>query len=149
MVEKTRNGNTWTPSRFNSFITSALRRATARWGPKYEAKRQARYREKLLNAKGRLVFHSVCDGCGDVIPETLSKVDHIAPVVDPERGFTSWDEKIERMFCEVEGFQVLCIPCHNNKTKEERQIATDRKRRENHTCFFSSYPLSAEGLYDA
>lgn len=127
---KTRNTNTWTESRFNSFITSTLRRATARWGPKNEAKRQARYHKKRPNSKGRLVYHSVCDGCGDVVPETLSKVDHIAPVVDPEKGFRSWDEKIERMFCELDGFQVLCESCHTIKTKEERQLATERKRRE-------------------
>ena len=127
---KTRNTGTWTESRFNSFITSTLRRATARWGPKNEAKKQARYHEKKLNVNGRLVFHSICDGCGTVIPETTSKVDHIQPVVDPAKGFESWDVKIERMFCEVDGFQVLCIPCHDKKTKEERQIATERKRRE-------------------
>ena len=36
MTKKTkpRNGGSWTEARFNSFIVSALRKATQRWGPK-------------------------------------------------------------------------------------------------------------------
>ncbi len=128
--KKTHNGGVWTPARFNSFITSTLRRATARWGPKNEAKKYARHVCKLPNEKGRLVFHSVCQHCASIIPETTSKVDHIDPVVDPAIGFTTWDDKIERMFCEVEGFQVLCPCCHDEKTASERKVSTERKRRE-------------------
>jgi hypothetical protein len=28
---------------------------------------------------------------------------------------------VERMFCEVEGFQLLCKGCHQTKTNEERK----------------------------
>lgn len=77
-----------------------------------------------------MVFHSVCDGCGAVVPETTSVVDHSHPVIDPHVGFVSWDIYIARMFCEEEGFQILCKPCHDTKTKQERDIATERKRRE-------------------
>ena len=129
-VSKTRANGMWTESRYRSFIVSALRRTSSRWAPKNTAKREARYHEKLPNGKGRMVFHSVCDGCGDVVPETASAVDHILPVVDPSKGFESWDVFIERLFCEQAGFQILCPTCHTKKTKEERQIATDRKRRE-------------------
>jgi hypothetical protein len=57
-------------------------------------------------------------------------VDHIDPVIDPAVGFVSWDTVIERLFCEVEGFQVLCWACHHAKTNEERAIATARRRQE-------------------
>ena len=129
-TQKTRNTGTWTEARFKSFIVSSLRRTSARWGPKSVAKRSARHFEKLHNPSGRLVFHSVCAGCKEVVPETTSSVDHIEPVIDPEKGFTTWDSYVERMFCEVEGFQVLCSDCHSIKTKKERAIATERKRRE-------------------
>lgn len=124
---KTRNGNTWTESQFNSFIKSMLRRGSTRWGPKYVCKKNARVPEKYPNSKGRLVFHSLCASCNQVFPETECSVDHIDPVIDPSVGFQSWDEVIERIFCEVDGLQVLCKDCHDKKTKEEKEI--DKKRR--------------------
>ena len=48
-------------------------------------------------------------------------VDHIDPVVSPKTGFVSWDVYIERMFCEADGFQVLCHTCHGIKTQNERE----------------------------
>lgn len=54
-------------------------------------------------------------------------VDHIDPVV-PITGFLKtkgflgydWDLVIRRLFCEIEGLQVLCKPCHKLKTADER-----------------------------
>jgi len=129
-VVKTRNSGQWTEARYRSFIISALRKVSSRWGPKNEAKREARHYEKLPNENGRLVFHSKCAGCGALVPETTAAVDHINPVVDPAVGFVNYDVYIERMYCEKEGFQVLCKPCHDEKTAGEREIATERKRRE-------------------
>ena len=130
-VEKPRNDGQWTEARYRSFIISTLRRSSSRWGPRNSAKRAARHHEKLPSpTTGRPVFHSKCAGCGGLFPETTTSVDHIAPVIDPNTGFKSWDEYIERMYCEGEGFQVLCDECHTKKTTEERAIATERKRRE-------------------
>jgi len=129
-VIKPRNSGTWTEARFRSFIVSALRRTSSRWGPKNAAKINARYFEKLPNDRGRLVFHSICAHCDQLVPETTSSVDHIHPVVNPEKGFTTWDDYIGRMFCEAIGFQTLCTSCHKTKTKGERDLATERKRRE-------------------
>jgi len=129
-VEKTRNGGKWTESQYRSFIISMLRKGSTRWGPRNEAKKLARHPIKLPNDKGRLVYHSICAMCDNVVPETTASVDHIDPVVDPSIGFRGFDEYIERMYCELEHFQVLCSPCHDNKTAGERNIATERKRRE-------------------
>ena len=115
MVAKPRNSGQWTESRYRSFIVSTIRKSSARWGPKNEAKKDARHFEKLPNPKGRLVFHSCCAMCNAIIPETTSSVDHIEPVIDPKKGFVSWDEYITRMYCEREGFQVLCSSCHSIK----------------------------------
>lgn len=51
-------------------------------------------------------------------------VDHTLPVIDPEKGWESWDKTISRMFCEAENLQVLCKACHILKTKEERNGRT-------------------------
>lgn len=57
-------------------------------------------------------------------------VDHIIPVVDPETGFMSWDEYIQRMFSDSENFQVLCDDCHTAKTAAERAVSTERKKKD-------------------
>ena len=127
---KTRNGNTWSEGQFNSFIKSMLRRGSTRWGPKYCVKKAARHTEKLPNDKGRLVFHSLCASCGNIYPETTCAVDHILPVVDPHKGFTTWDDIIERLFCEEDNLQVLCKGCHDVKTQKEKDIDKERRRHE-------------------
>lgn len=117
---KTRCSGEWTEARFRSFITSLLRKGTFKWRPKSEAKLRARHHEKLEGKTKRLVFHSVCAGCGELYPESTCAVDHIQPVVDPAVGFTTWDDFINRLFCEIDNLQVLCTECHDTKTKEER-----------------------------
>lgn len=121
---KARAGGAWTEARFNQFIRSALRAASGKWGPRCAAKRKAHV--------GRNQWR--CSHCRQIGPATLPPkpggkkrrpnaiVDHVEPVVDPVRGFVSWDEYIERMFCEEDGFQVLCDACHQQKTAEERTI---------------------------
>lgn len=108
----------WTPSRIQSFIKSALRSGSQRWPPRYEALNKAK-RGKIINSQsGRLAEHYECASCHCLYPAKLVCVDHISPVV-PVSGFVSWDDVIARMFCPVEGLQVLCKTCHSIKTKEE------------------------------
>ena len=124
---KTRNGNTWTEGTFNSFIKSMLRRGSTRWGPKYECKKNARVPLKFANLKNRYVFHSKCASCEKIYPETECSVDHINPIIDPTMGFLSWDKIIENLFCELDGLQVLCKKCHDEKTQKEKLIAKSRR----------------------
>lgn len=119
-TEKSRNGGQWSDARFKGFIVSALRSASQRWGPKHEALKAAR--------RGRNLYK--CGGCGTVGPKTLppeagkkrrrnnAVADHIDPIV-PVTGFTTWDDFIERLFCEKEGYQILCWSCNKSKTEEE------------------------------
>lgn len=55
-------------------------------------------------------------------------VDHIQPIINPEVGFTTWDDLITRMFCEEDNLQVLCKDCHDRKSKDERERAKQRRR---------------------
>jgi len=54
-------------------------------------------------------------------------VDHIVPIIDPAVGFTTWDECIERMFCDSSNLQLLCKDCHSIKSREEIEIAKQRR----------------------
>ncbi|MCF1549920.1 hypothetical protein, partial [Escherichia coli] len=69
--------------------------------------------------------------CKNEFPAKEIQVDHIHPVIDPTRGFISWDEVVKRMFCEKEDFQILCRQCHSKKSTVERQIAIERKKNKN------------------
>lgn len=119
---KTRNNGEWTESRYFSFVKGALRAASQRWGPRNQCIRNARV--------GRGLYKCAC--CGKIGPPTLPPeegkkrriknivADHIHPVI-PVTGFDSWDATIERLFCELEGFQAVCAACHKIKTQEENE----------------------------
>jgi len=115
-----RNGGQWTEARFNSFVKSALRAASRKWPPKYETINSALVGQKTNVASGRLAKHYRCAACEGDYPASQIQVDHKIPIIDPTVGFTSWDDVVNRMFCEKENLQVLCTECHSLKTKEER-----------------------------
>lgn len=126
MTVKERNGGEWTEARFRSFVTSALRAASRRYPPKYKALKEA-FAGRKVNAKtGKQAMHYTCAKCSKHFVATDVQVDHIHPVVDPKKGFTTWDNFIERMFCEIENLQVLCKPCHKIKTDQEK---LERKKK--------------------
>lgn len=120
MVDKTRNGNEWTQARFRSFVTSALRAASRRWPPKYKALSTAYVSKKINKKTGKMAMHYKCARCAKLFVATGVQVDHILPVVDPKTGFSTWDVFIDRLFCEKENLQVLCRPCHKEKTEQEK-----------------------------
>jgi hypothetical protein len=121
---KTRNSGQWTESRYFSFIKSALRGASTKWGPMHQCLKRARvgYGEYR------------CDQCGTIGPPSLPPkeggkrriknivADHIHPVIDPVKGFESWDVLIARLFVEEDGYQALCHKCHSEKSAEENAL---------------------------
>ena len=115
-----RNGGDWTDSKFKSFITSALRAASRRWPPKYKALKQAFVGRKVNVKTNKLAMHYQCITCEGEFVATDVQIDHIHPVVDPKKGFISWDVYIDRMFCEIENLQVMCKKCHKVKTNQEK-----------------------------
>lgn len=125
---KTRNDNTWTEARFRSFIRSQLRAATMRWGPIANCLRDSRIERGLYR----------CAGCKQEVPATTKvggkrvknvHVDHIKPIIDPDVGFVSYDDMIERMFCESPNLQILCTECHDIKTNDEKARAKARRQK--------------------
>lgn len=122
------NNNQWTDARFSSFVKGALRAASSRWPPKYAAINNAYTGKKINSKSGREAKHFKCNCCWGEFPASEIQVDHIQPVIDPYVGFISWDEVVKRMFCEVEGFQILCKTCHQAKTNAEKRQAKERRK---------------------
>ena len=102
------------PKKYNkkTFVTASLRRASIRWPPRSEALKKARVDRGLYR----------CSSCAEVFKKQEVHLDHIVPVVSPETGFIGWDDFIEKLFCDVEGFQILCKYCHETKTMLEDEI---------------------------
>lgn len=124
--EKPYNNGTWTKARMRGFLIGALRQAHRKWGPRQSALKAAR-NGKLLNPKtGRENIASDCAGCGKRFLEKEMELDHINEMV-PLEGFKGqtyldydWNEVMQRMFCEIDGYQALCHDCHQIKTQAYR-----------------------------
>lgn len=105
------------------FLIPVLRRATYRWQARSEALKDSR--------KDRNQYE--CASCKELFKNNEVALDHILPVVDPKLGFTNWDDYIDRMFPEKEGFQVLCSSCHDIKTELEDEMRKhfNKERKKN------------------
>lgn len=97
----------------NNFVKAKLRFASIRWPPKSEALKASR--------KERGQYE--CSMCKGLFKANQVQADHIYPVVplnnDWPYGFIDWNIYIERLFCEAEGYQILCERCHESKTMQE------------------------------
>ena len=78
---------------------------------------------------GKIKKHYKCAACGYLAPRQKDiDIDHIEPVI-PVTGFKSWDLLIERlMLAKKSDLQVLCKPCHKDKTKKETKARAAHKR---------------------
>ena len=121
-VEKLRNHFTLSEAGFWSLIRSNLRNASRWWKPIAECKKLARRAYKGKNKSQKWEYQ--CAHCKEWFMEKEIAVDHIVEAGsltcgDDLKGF------VERLFCEVDGFQVLCNKrldgkesCHKKKTDE-------------------------------
>lgn len=124
---KTRNSARWTEARFRGFVVSALRSASRRWPPKYERLADSFIGVRVNKKTGRQCKHYSCAICKEAFPQREVQVDH----KDPIGSTSSWDEFIEKLFCEKDNLQVVCKPCHKAKTKKER--ASESKKESGNT----------------
>lgn len=62
-----------------------------------------------------------CQVCGNWEIRDRIAVDHIIPVIDPEKGFVDWNTFHRRLFCEKKNLQRICETCHQKKTNAERE----------------------------
>jgi 5-methylcytosine-specific restriction endonuclease McrA len=120
-VTRTTKPKDWTPARKKAFIVSVLRSGTRRWPPKYETLNEAKTEKKINPATKRLAQHYKCRKCRKDFPAKMVQVDHIKPVVTPSDGFVDWNTFVERLFCDKDNLQVLCVSCHDKKTQKEKK----------------------------
>ena len=99
------------PFTLQTFLTSWLRRGSYRLPWRTQLMNKARLERGLYK----------CAHCGGGFKRAEINIDHIQPVIDPLTGFVDWNTFIERLYCGVDGLQILCEPCHQTKTTEENR----------------------------
>lgn len=110
------------------FLVPTLRRASYRWPGRSEALKLARISRGLYK----------CAICSLYFHNKEIQVDHKEPIIPLDGvGFTTWDNYVKRLLCNVSGFQILCLSCHEVKTTIEnnmrllsrQQIKTKKKSK--------------------
>ena len=117
-VPRTRNNFTMTEAAFWSWIRSALRERSRWWKPSAEAKLRSRKAYKGPNRRRKWEYQ--CAACKNHFKAEEVNVDHIIPA-GTLKCFADLPGFVERLFCEVDGLQVMCKPCHDSKTQKERK----------------------------
>jgi len=116
-VPRTRNHETMTESAFWGSIRSALRQKSRWWKPSSEVKKLARRPYKGVNKRQKWEYK--CVKCKKWHMGKDVNVDHKVPAgtltcAKDLPGF------VERLFCEIDGLQVLCKNCHGTKTQSDK-----------------------------
>ena len=117
LTKRTRNNGSFTEAMFWGMIRSTLRNKSRWWKPIAQCKADARRKYSGPNKRQRWEYQ--CAKCKKWWSEKNINVDHILPAgslqcANDLPGF------VERLFIEVEGLQVLCVSCHDAKTKKEK-----------------------------
>ena len=111
------------------FVREALRKASFRWPPRAQAIKAARVQQQINPLTGRICWYVRCAYCTMLMLEREGKVDHVSPFIPVESTGEDLNQHANRMFPTVEGFQVLCKPCHDTKTKGENDARREYRKR--------------------
>ena len=106
-----------------NWLRQKLRKLSYQWPPRNKAKQLAWVERGQYR-------------CAECTRQEIEKswhhteivIDHIIPIIDPEKGFTTLDDFIMKLFCPVDGFQILCKQCHQLKTSKENEIRKANKK---------------------
>lgn len=119
-----------------TFLIPRLRRLSLWWRGRSDALKDARrYVEVGSYKNGNPIMKAVYE-CAECRRQGIEgyydkkdvRADHIIPIANIE-GFTNWNEYITNLFCEKEGFQILCEFHHDEKTLSENEKRLDKLRK--------------------
>jgi hypothetical protein len=118
---------TLTEAAFRSRLINALRRVSMHWKPKSEAMKRALGGRKENPETGNLKQFYICEETGKEGWQTDMHADHKEPVVPEQWGNTTrflgynWNEYLQRMFVEADGYQIILKTAHKKKTNKENK----------------------------
>lgn len=118
LLPRPRNNGTMTESAFWGWLRSGLRQKSRWWKPVAEAKLRAR--RKYSGSNKRQKWEYQCVECTKWFAEKHINVDHIIQA-GTLKCAADLPAFVEKLFCEVDGLQILCTSCHNRKTLKEQK----------------------------
>lgn len=110
-------------SKEKGLIKGSLRRVFSR----SELRRRALDAAQLLEfsdpSRKRVTRWGRCNVCSNNEPLYKMVVDHIEPVipVDSSLEAITYDELVDRLWCDERNLQAICSNCHSKKSKEENK----------------------------
>ena len=97
------------------WLIQKIRRISYQYPPRKDAIKKARV------SRGKYK----CALClGEEFGPKDIQLDHIEPVINPHEGFQDWNTYIDRLFVDIDGWQVCCKECHKIKTFQENAVRT-------------------------
>ena len=113
-VDKPYAGGRWTLARYRAFVVSGLRQASLMWPARSDALKAARRPNSEIGkvARPRCIWQYQCQECEKWFFRDEVQAHHIEPCGDILLDASGY---IGRMFCEEDGFHVVCKPCHKLK----------------------------------
>ena len=126
------------PKELQGLIMGAIKRVYRRSPVRLKVLKDAEVRMTKTNkdgtiAKKEAVFY-VCSSCHTHAKSQRSKnhpqihIDHIDPVIPVDRPLKSWQEFLDRLFCDIDNLQCLCDVCHSEKTQAENKLRREYKK---------------------
>lgn len=80
----------------------------------------------------RVTKWSKCPECKQMTPTYQMQVDHISPVIKVNETLESitWDQLVDRLWCDKKNLLAMCKECHTKKTKEENKLRRQFKKEQ-------------------
>lgn len=71
-----------------------------------------------------------CPCCGELDAISNFQVDHIIPLIELDKTLEdyTWDELIDRLWCEIDNLKPIRTSCHKIKSKAEAAIRAKHRR---------------------
>ncbi len=137
-MEKVSLKNPSNPKERN-LLKAAIRRVFSRSELRKEVIEKSRVTfvpQRSRDLKPRTTKWSICQECATYTPTYLMEVDHISPIIkiDEKLEDLTWDELVDRVWCNLNNLVAKCKPCHKLKTKaenaERRRLKKERLNNE-------------------
>lgn len=116
-------------ARERGLIKGALRRVFSRSDIRRQAIEQSVI-QHIDESRPRVKKWSMCPECGKPTPTYLLQVDHIIPLIPLDKNLEdmTWDELMDRLWCDISNLKAICLPCHKEKTRQERKLRLQYKK---------------------
>lgn len=108
-----------------------MRRLSLKYPPRIQALNKTKHTFYIKSKHGKDLKRVswTCELCGKAgLKSSERQVDHTIPVSD-EHGYGNIWDFAEGLFCEASNLQTICIPCHEEKTRQENEKRFDTRNK--------------------